>query len=101
MRQLRLKEKDAQYSFLFQGLANDKSIENIRKYITEHEADLRGHSFCDEPIWFEDGDVIYKVGFVSCIEETVISLPDQGSVFASGSKGGFIVAAECKNKEIR
>ncbi len=101
MRQLRLKEKDTEYAFLSLGMDHEEKVEHIRKYITEHESEIRGHSFCEEPIWFENGAVLYKVGFVPCIEEAVISLPDQGSVFASGSKGGFIVAAQYENKEIR
>lgn len=101
MRQLRLKGEDLKYAFLCQGMFSEKDMENLRKRLSLQSESLRAHSFMEEPLWINEGAALFKAGFVPCREETIISLPDQGSVYVAGSKGGFIVAAQCENKEIR
>ncbi len=101
MRQLRLKGEDAEYDFLYQGVSAEKEMESLRKKLSLEAESLSMHSFTENPLWFREGEVLFKAGFVPCREEAVVSLPDRGSVYAAGSKGGFIVAAQCENKEIR
>lgn len=99
MRQLRLRKKDIQYAFLYQGVFEEENVEKIRKYLEEQSESIKEHSFVEAPLLVQVGKYRYQTGFVPCNGEAVVRLPQKGSVFVMGSKGGFIVAAECENRE--
>ncbi|MGN1147823.1 MAG: hypothetical protein ACI4TB_05335 [Lachnospiraceae bacterium] len=99
MRQLRLREKDTRYAFLYQGVLDEEIVEKIRKYLIEQSESIKEYSFAEAPLGFQVGKRRYQAGFVPCNDEAVVRLPQKGSVFVMGSKGGFIVAAECENRE--
>ncbi len=100
MRQLRLKREDEKYIFICHGDIPDKTLNSIKIYLEEEAEMIKEHSFSENPLLWEDGTFCCQVGYVPCEKESVVSLPEKGSVLAAGSKGGFIVAAECKNRKI-
>ncbi len=98
MRQLRLKREDEKYMFFSYGQIPETTLNSIKNFMDEEAEKLKEHSFSKNPLLWEDGTFRCQVGFVPCEKESVVSLPERGSVLAAGGKGGFIVAAECKNR---
>lgn len=101
MRQLRLKGEDIRYRFLYQGDIPEEVVESMKEYLRIQAEEIRKHSFAEEPLFWEEGQKCYQIGYVPCDRECVVKLPDTGSVFAAGSKGGFFIAAECENRKVR
>lgn len=95
MRQLRLKGEDSRYAFLHYGSEQEDEAEAFRQRIAGQADLLQTYSFAEAPLKWREGDKSYRVGFVPCEKEAVVSLPEKGNVFIMGSEGGFLVAAEC------
>lgn len=97
MRQLRLKKVDSAYAFMYGGEENAGIIDFVKRYLTEKVEILKKYSYTEAPMCFIHENCQYQAGYVACEKETVVKLPDKGSVFVAGCEGGFIVATEYKS----
>ncbi len=97
MRQLRLRETDREYAFLFSG--EGERAEALRVELCRLSDTMGKHSFAENPATVQIQGRGYAVGFVHCCGETVVPLPERGDVFILKEEGGFLVAAETESKE--